>query len=36
MIAKAEQLGANAIVGIRFLPQILPKVLLSYSYMAQQ
>lgn len=36
MIAKAEQLGANAIVGIRFLPQILPKVLLNYLYMAQQ
>lgn len=36
MIAKAQQLGANAIVGIRFLPQILPKVLLNYLYMAQQ
>lgn len=36
MIVKAQQLGANAIVGIRFLPQILPKVLLNYLYMAQQ
>lgn len=36
MIVKAQQLGANAIVGIRFLPQILPKVLLNYLFMAQQ
>ena len=36
MIVKAQQLGANAIVGIRFQLQILPKVLLNYSYMAQQ
>lgn len=36
MIEKARSMGANAIVGIRFLPQILPKVLLNCLYMALQ
>ena len=36
MIVKAQQLGANAIVGIRFSTSILHKVLLSYLCMAQQ
>ena len=36
MIEKARSMGANAIVGIRFLPQILPKVLLNCLFMAQQ
>lgn len=35
MIAKAQQLGANAIVGIRFQLQILLKVLLNYLSMAR-